>query len=254
MKSLQVVKLTLSPGDTCSISSEDYAISSLKSLISDINLQVDLLTSQISTLAIKTQSAVKNQNRSLALHTLRSKKMAEGTLVQRLEALSTLEGIYGKIEQASDQITFIQAIKNSTGVLRNLNAKVGKMEKVEDMIEELRNEMNMVEDVSGALEGAGHDAAIDDDVIDKELETLEQDFQAEEEKQRVEETQKRLASLSEFSPAAVDGGLQSQDVPKAGKTSPIRLEDPENSSVAESTRAFGRISMDDKKLASLEQG
>ena len=249
IKSLQVVKLTHSEGGTFPISSEDYAIASLKSLIGNLNLQADLLTSQIKNLATEAQNSMKNQNRPLALRKLRSKKLIESTLVQRLEALSKLEEIYSKIEQASDQITVIQAIKTSTGALRNLNAQVGKMEKVEDMVEELRQEMNTVEDVGRIMEGAGHDAIIDDDAIDEELEALMQDFQSEQEKQRVEETQKRLASINDISTAVVDGGLQSQDLSKAGNTSPIGLGDSENSLVAESARALGRMSMDDGRDA-----
>lgn len=244
----QIVKLTFTE-IASPISSEDYAITSLKSLMNDLSHQIDHLTLRIATLATEAQSAMKTLNRPLALRALRSKKIAESTLVHRLESLSTLEGIYGKIEQASDQLEFVHAIKTNTGVLRNLNAQVGKMDQVEDMVEELRNEMKTVEDVGKIVEQVGHNNAVNDDDIDEELEALMQDFQSEKETHKVLETQKKLAGINGVSTAAVDERLQSKNVPNAENTSDILPGEIENSSVAASTEAFSRMSVENGKYA-----
>lgn len=190
--------------------------------------------------------AIKKRNRSLALRVLRSKKMAEDNLKQRLETLSTLEGISAKIEQASDQIAIVRAIKNSTAVLQNLNAQVGKIENVEDIMEELQREMKSVDQVSEIIEDAGRDIALDDDAIDEELENLAQQIRVNDERKEAQETQDKLVTINVPGTSAAFKVLQITDVPRSEQASFTGPEEQGDSLVTESTDAFLRMSLDEK--------
>lgn len=190
--------------------------------------------------------AIKKQNRSLALRVLRSKKLVKANLLQRLETLSTLEEISAKIEQASDQIAVVRAIKTSTGVLRNLNAQVGKIEKVEDIMEELQKEVKSVDQISAIFEDAGRDTAVDDDAVDEELENLAQQIRVEEERKETRGTQEKLATIDVPGTSATSKGLQTKDVPGSGQASSTGPEERGDSLVTESTNAFLRMSLEEK--------
>lgn len=163
--------------------------------------------------------------------------MAEDNLTQRLETLSTLEGISAKIEQASDQIAIVRAIKNSTGVLRSLNAQVGEIEKVEDIMEELQQEMKSVDQVNEIIEDAGRHPAVDDDAIDEELANL---IRAEDEKREEQETREKLATID----AVPSTSLGSQIIAELERPSSTAPDERGDSPV---TDAFVRMSLDEKK-------
>lgn len=110
--------------------------------------------------------------------------------------MAQLEGVYSKIEQAADQVAVVRAMEASTGVLQNLHAQVGGIEKVEDVIEGLRNEMSKVDDIGSVIEaGAQLDSVVDERAVDEELESLERQANAREEEEGASETQKKLASI-----------------------------------------------------------
>ena len=155
-------------------------------------MQIDILSTRISSLSETAQKAIKNKSRASALAALRSKKMSEVTLTQRLETLTQLEGVYSKIEQAADQVAVVRAMEASTGVLQNLHAQVGGIEKVEDVIEGLRHEMDKVDDIGSVIEAG---SVVDESAVDEELESLERQANArEEEEEGAFQTQKKLAS------------------------------------------------------------
>lgn len=148
------------------------------------------------------KAAASSQLRSAALRALRSKKTIERTLAQRLESLSQLETIYRKIEQAADQIAVARVIESSTGVLRKLNAQVGSIEKVDGLMEGLREEISRVDEVSQAIEQGGQPDSIDEQAIDEEFDALMQQAQVGTDEKAAEETQKRLAGIGLNVPSA----------------------------------------------------
>lgn len=196
--------------------------------------------------------AIKKRNRPLALRVLRSKKMTEDNLMQRLETLSKLEEISAKIEQASDQIAIVRVIKNSTGVLRNFNQQVGKIETVEDTMEELQREMKSVDQVSEIIEDARRDTSVDDYAIDEELENLAQQVRVDEERKEAQETQEKLASIEVPSTLAASEGLQTTDISGSGQVSSNGPEEREVPLVTESTDAFRRMTLNEKKNVIVE--
>ena len=159
-------------------------------------MQIEVLSTRISSLSENAQKAINNKDRTSALAALRSKKLSEATLTQRLETLMQLEEVYSKIEQAADQVAVVRAMEASTGVLQNLQAQVGGIEKVEDVIEGLRNEMGNVDDIASVVEaGAQLDSVVDECAVDEELESLERQASAREE-EGAYQTQKKLASIA----------------------------------------------------------
>ena len=164
-------------------------------------MQLTALTVRINGLGEKAQAAVKAKNRVAAMAALRSKKTAENALSHRYQTLEQVEGVYGKIEQAADQVALIRVMEASTGVLRNLHAQVGGVEKVEDVVEGLRDEMAKVDEIGQVMEEAGRGQnAVDEDVIDDELHELELQDRTEREEEEAEQTRRRLAELDEVKP------------------------------------------------------
>lgn len=178
------------------ISAQDKTIASLKTIIADLNMQITTLDVRIKTLSEKAQAAVKVKNRITALAALKSRKAAETILAQRYDTLSQLEGVYGKIEQASDQVAVVRVMEASTGVIQHLHAQVGGVEKVEDVVEGLRIQMSKVDEIGQVMEEAGREeAVVDDDAVDEELKALEQQDRLEREEKEAEQIRQRLAEL-----------------------------------------------------------
>lgn len=221
-------------------SHEDKTIASLKGLIADLNIQVDRLSTRISTLSGDAQRAVQLKNPVSATAALRSKKIAETTLSQRLETLSQLEEVYNKINQATDQVAAVRIMEASTTVLRSLHAEVGGVERAEDVVEGLKDEMQQVDEIGNVIEaGAQERAAIDDDAVDEELEEMIRDVKAQEEDEDARQTQKRLAEISSIK----DSQAQSDAVAPAQLR--YCLETKETIPTNEVVETVGRMSLGD---------
>ncbi|OJI99340.1 hypothetical protein ASPVEDRAFT_124325 [Aspergillus versicolor CBS 583.65] len=175
------------------ISEQDTTIASIKTLTATITKQVNNLEKKIAELNATAKAALSNKNRVSALAAVRSKKLAEHNLQQRLDTLAQLEQVYLKIEQASDQIEYVAVMEASTGVLRGLNDQVGDISKVEDVVDELREEMSKVDEIGNIMGEAG--PQIDETEIDDELEELESKEREAKEEQEAEKTRKQLAEL-----------------------------------------------------------
>jgi charged multivesicular body protein 7 len=184
-----------SAGRPDAITHQDITVASLKTLISTLTSQCDTLSKRISSLTATASTEIKSSNRILALSALRSKKLAEKNLKQRADTLSQLEEIYTKIEHAADQVEIVRVMEASTGVLRGLNKEVVGVERVEDVIEELREEMGKVDEVGHIInEPIGAREQVDESEVDDELEAMEREERVKEAKrasEREEEEAKR---------------------------------------------------------------
>ena len=217
------------------LSTEDKTIASLKLLIGDLNVQIVALDVRIASLSEKAQASIGAKNRVAALAALKSKKATETTLAQRYDTLTQLEAVYGKIEQAADQVALVRMMEASTGVLRNLHAHVGGVEKVEDVVECLRDEMSKVDEIGQVMEDAGRgEAAVDEGEIDEELAALEHQDRLDKEEKEAEQTRQRLAKLD----AAGHGITAAEELPKA-------IYQPKAPDPAENTETLGRLSLDE---------
>src|SRR6202012_5185682 len=119
---------------------------------------------------------VKNGNKPSALSALRSKKLAEKTLQHRFDTLAQLEEIYTKIESAVSQVEILALMESSAATLKTLNTKIGGVERVEDVLDSLREEVSKVDEVSAVLAEPGavdQKAILDEADVDDELEAME---------------------------------------------------------------------------------
>ena len=171
------------------ITEQDTNIASLKALIGSLETQTSSLEARITSLQAAAQSSVKSGNKISALSALRSKKLAEKTLQQRSDTLHQLEEVYIKIESAADQVEIVNAMATSAGVLKGLNQKIGGVDRVDQVMDSLREEMEKVDEVQTVTsEPLTAAAAVDETEIDYELERME----AEQKKEQEEiEAQKR---------------------------------------------------------------
>ncbi|KAI0380381.1 Snf7-domain-containing protein [Hypomontagnella monticulosa] len=212
------IKIRSSTEDTV-ITEEDSAIASLKELIEDLTQQTEVLTRRIDELNIAAQDAVRRKNRIAALAALKSKKLAETNLSQRHATLSQLEDVAAKIEQAADNVQLVKVMQSSTVALRNLNAKVGGADKVDEVLDNLREQMGEVDEVGNIIAEAGPAAAVDETEVDDEFEAMLAEEREKEEKaerikqeaqeaKRAEETRRKLAELERLAP--VPGKVKEQ--------------------------------------------
>lgn len=204
----QTIKLrALGETQAPTITSEDSTIASLKTLMTELNAQVELLTSKVDSLNQTAKAAVARGNKASAIAALRSKKLAESNLTKRSATLGQLEEVYTSIEQAADQVELVRVMEASTGVLKNLNSEVGGVERVDNVVDQLREQMTQVDEIGNVINEVGqHGSSIDEGDVEDELEAMEKEEQrAREEKEREEqeeterletvETRRRLDEL-----------------------------------------------------------
>ncbi|KAI1740192.1 Snf7-domain-containing protein [Xylaria scruposa] len=192
--------------NTNAISQEDSAIASLKELIEDLTRQTEVLGKRVDELNVAAMDAVRRKNRVSALAALKSKKMTENTLAARHATLNQLEEVAAKIQQAADNVQLVRVMESSTGVLRSLNAQVGGADRVDAVLDDLREQMGEVDEVGNVIAEVG--AVVDEGEVDDEFEALlAEEHMKEEEAERVmkeakeaEETRRKLAELEKLGP------------------------------------------------------
>jgi charged multivesicular body protein 7 len=207
------------------ITPEDANIASIRALISSIEPQIQQLTSRLSEFEKAARDAVAKKNNIAAKSALRSKKLTDTKLQQRITTLTQLEDVYAKIEQAADQVEMVRIMELSSQTLGSLNQKTGGVERVQDVMEELRNQMMDVDEVTSVIneESAGK---VDEGEVEDELEAMEnverEKVEAAERKEReakeakeaelqAEETKRRLAELGTV------GEKQEEAAPKSAE-------------------------------------
>lgn len=204
------------------ITAEDATIAGLKTLIGDLERQTTVLTSKVDELAVTAKEAVGKKNRIAALAALRSKKMAEATLAKRHATLAQLEEVFAKIEQAADQVELVGIMEASTKVLTGLNKEVGGVERVDDVVDQLREQMSQVDEVGNVIAEAGQgNTVVDEEEVDGELEAMEREEREkieakeraereEKEKQEAAETKRKLDALEEAERRAIETAARKQ--------------------------------------------
>ncbi|KAI9827266.1 MAG: hypothetical protein M1832_005404 [Thelocarpon impressellum] len=215
------------------ITVQDTTIASLKTLIAGHEAQVSTLTHRIDALSTTARTAVGKKSRASALSALRSRKLAEGALAIRSDSLVQLERVLDSIRAASDQVEMVRVMEASTGVLRALQRDVGGVERVEDVVEELREQMGRMDEVGSAIAEAGQPQGVGGEEVDAELAALERDA----EREREAETAAVLARADRPAEAAPETTVQKEPDTVVGEEG-----------AGEATRAaaaLGRMSLDE---------
>jgi len=206
------------PSDTTPpiIEQEDVTIASLRSLITSLEPQIEELTKRISELDLKAREAVAHKQLVTAKTALRQKKLAETKLQQRTATLMQTEEVYAKIEQAADQVEIVRVMEASSQTLRALNHKTGGVEKVQDIMDSLQDEVASADEIQQAISDVGGEA-VDEGEVEDELEALEkverEKVEAKErverervEREEAERTRGRLAELAQAPKQDVSAG------------------------------------------------
>ncbi|KAK3319245.1 Snf7-domain-containing protein [Apodospora peruviana] len=192
------------------ITEEDTSIAQLKELLASLTHQTSLLSGRVEELTRTAKEAVVKKNRVAALAALKSKRIAESTLEKRFATVNQLEEVAAKIEQAADNLQLVKVMESSGEALRSLHAQVGGAERVEEVVDKLREQMSAADEVNSILaESAG--VVVDEGEIDDELAALEveekrkvEEAQRQKEeaerKEREEETRKRLDAVEKLPP------------------------------------------------------
>ncbi|OQO09592.1 hypothetical protein B0A48_04994 [Cryoendolithus antarcticus] len=154
------------------ITDVDTNIASVRTLIASLETQIPHLQTQISTLTQTAKDAISSQQPLMAKSALRSRKLATAKLEQRIATLTQLEEVYDKIEQASDQVEMVRVMEASGQALRELNKQTGDVERVQDVMEGLREEMMDVDEIGRVVAEVGTEG-IDEGEVDGELEEME---------------------------------------------------------------------------------
>lgn len=155
-------------------------------------------------------------NRPLAVSSLRSRKLAEKYRQQRGDTLVQLEETYLKLDQARDQVSILQVMKDSADSLRILNAQIGGVDNVENIIDKLRDEIDEVNEIGTTMTAGMPGKEIDEGEVDEELETMaseererkavqEAEAQKEKEAREADETSRRSSELEKNEKVHVEG-------------------------------------------------
>lgn len=190
------------------ITEEDVSIANLRTMIASLEPQVQRLSTRMTELDKTARDHVANRQLTSAKATLRLKKLTDKSLKQRTATLTQLEEIYAKIEQAADQVEIVKVMESSSKTLKTMNAQTGGVEKVQDVVDGLKEEMMNADEIGQAIQDASA-GTVDEAEVDEELEELEkverekqeEVERKEREKKEAEEaeaTRKRLAELDQM--------------------------------------------------------
>ncbi|TGO61079.1 hypothetical protein BCON_0030g00370 [Botryotinia convoluta] len=225
---------------TPTITQEDTSIASLKSLIADLEIQTKLFAEKVDIMERTAKEAVAKKNRVSALAALRSKKCAESTLVNRHATLSQLEEVLSKIEQAADQVDLVRVMESSTKVLSSLNKEIGGVERVDDVVDQLREQMGQVDEVGDIIAEPGQTNVVDETEVDDELEAMEK-----EETRKIEEKERLVKEEKERKEAA-DTKRKLDELEEVERKA--REAQKEKEVVVESTQGLRRMSLEPEPI------
>ncbi|KAJ4294750.1 hypothetical protein N0V88_004984 [Collariella sp. IMI 366227] len=178
------IKINPPTPESPEITPEDTSVAQLKELLFSLTHQTSLLSSRIDLLTAQAKQAIGKQNRPAALAALRSKKLAEATLERRFATVNQLEEVAAKIEAAADNVQLVRVMEVSEEALERLTGRVGGVDRVEEVMGILREQMDDVDEVGRILaEGGGE--VVDEAEVDEELGAMEV-----EERRKVEEIER----------------------------------------------------------------
>ncbi|CAI6087726.1 unnamed protein product [Clonostachys chloroleuca] len=204
------------------LTEEDATVASIKELTANLKHQISLLNTRVEELEQTARSAVMRKHKISALAALKSKKIAEASLASRYTTLNQLEDVANKIQQAADQVQLLKVMESSASVLKTLNAATGGVEKVDSVMDRLREQMGTADEVAAILaESVG--APIDEAEIDEELEALEE---LEKEKEEAAKRAKEEAQRKKEEAEALEKLEKLPEVPVADEPAREKAQTP----------------------------
>ncbi|USP75967.1 uncharacterized protein yc1106_03241 [Curvularia clavata] len=177
------------------VTTEDAAIANLRDTLTKINAQISSLMEKIAVADIAAREAVAAKQMVRAKAALRSKKLAENALAQRSDIALQLEQVYTDLQQASDQVEIVEAMRAGAAALKTLNEKVGGAEGVQGVVDAVNEQMATTEEITNIINEANQ--PLDEGEIDDEFEALERADREKREREEAARTAARLAELGE---------------------------------------------------------
>jgi charged multivesicular body protein 7 len=197
------------------ITSSDTSIAHLKTVRLSLTEQISLLTTQSQSLNLKAREALSNKSRILALAALKSRKLTESALQKRSDALSKIEEVLSSVEQSISDAQVLKSLESGASALERLNRDIGGIEKVERIMERVRQGVEQSEDIGRIIAEMGTGARIDDEDVQDEYDEMvkaeekekkaameretEKEKEAEREKLEREKTEKVVEDLKNVS-------------------------------------------------------
>ncbi|KAK4159789.1 Snf7-domain-containing protein [Cladorrhinum sp. PSN259] len=188
----KTVRVGTEEGEGEEITEEDTSIAQLKELLASLGHQIQILEKRVEELNASARLAVAKQNKVGALAALKSKKLAEATLESRFATVSQLEEVAAKIQQAEDNVQIVKVMESSSDALKSLTARTGGVERVEEVVDRLREQMAATDEIGSIMAEASGREAIDEGEIDEEFAELERA-----EKKKVEEKERKEREVRE---------------------------------------------------------
>ena len=178
------------------ITESDTAVAHLKSVHLSLTQQIALLTTQSQTYTTKAREATTHKSRILALSALKSRKLTEAALFKRTDALAQIEAVLAAVEQAASDAEILQSLEGGTKALDALNREIGGIERVERVMERVREGVEGVEEVGRAIAEMGAGGGVDEEEV---LEEFDEMVRVEEEKERMakEERESKVTAEQE---------------------------------------------------------
>lgn len=152
---------------------------STKSAIINLRGQIQLLTKkqthleqQIEELREKAKAYMTKKNTNMAKIQLKKSKILEGELTKSLQQVENLEMQLFTIENANLNLETVKAIGKANSAMKEINTSMN-IDKVEDTMDEVRENMDMNEEISEALtRPIGSSAYVDEEELEDELADL----------------------------------------------------------------------------------
>lgn len=145
------------------------------------------------------------ENRKEALNALKRKKGIEKKLAQIDSTLTTIDFQKDALENAHTNTEVVKVMDMAAKSLKNMQKNLN-VDKVEDMLDSIKESSAMSEDICSAISSAAKSEFDEDDLL-KELEALEQEDELEKELNQ-------LTAKDNEKDAAEDKDLKLPDVPK----------------------------------------
>lgn len=167
------------------IEEHDSTVARLRTMLMDLANQIESLRRRADQCQETARNAVKAgaSQKARALAALRSKKLAESTLSKREASSEQIERTLTSIDDAVGQKAMVSAMEASGKVIAELNRQIGGAERVDKVMDQLREGMADVEDINRMLGEAGAEG-VDEAEVDEELEAMMNQKQAEDEQPR----------------------------------------------------------------------
>jgi len=163
------------------ITTSDTSIAHLKTVRLSLTEQISLLTTQSQSLNLKAREALSNKNKILALSALKSRNLTEFALQKRSDALSKIEEVLNSVEQSISDAEVLKSLESGASALERLNRDIGGIEKVEKIMERVREGVEQSEDIGKVIAEMGAGARVDEEEVQEEYEEM---VKAQEEKER----------------------------------------------------------------------